>query len=189
MSILLGFVTIVAALLTLAVSATVFQLRSSDAAGNGLAQAFFAVANIALWGTLAILMLLVVFRQQRYALPWGSINTWAILLFMLACAGQLACLGQLTGKQADGWFRVVLQLAVIAPPLAVLMHVMWRTFGLPVPMRVATIGAGVVIAVFSIVALLGLLRPKQVPAREPDANSLSYPALLIRDDSKVVIIR
>src|SRR5262249_12681954 len=59
--------------------------------------------------------------------------------------------------------------------------------GVPMPVRVATVGAGSVVAVLSLVALLGLLRPK--PAPEPDVTSLSYPALLVRDDSKVVIIR
>ena len=187
MSVLLGFLTLVAALLTLAVSATVFQLRSSDPAGNGRAGEVLAVGVILLWGTLAILLLLVALRQQRYDLPWRSINLYAFLLFALAIAGQLACLGQLTGRYVDGWMRFVLQLAVVVTPLAVLTHIAWRTFGVPVPVRVATTHAGTVVAVLSIASLLGFLLPKQRP-REPDASSLSYPVLLVRDDSKVEII-
>jgi hypothetical protein len=142
---------------------------------------------VALWGTLAVLLLFVAIRQQRYNLPWRSINTYAVLLFALACAGQIACLAQLTGRHVDGWFRVVLQLAVVIPPFAVLAHVAWRTIGVPMPMRAATVGAGVVVGTLSLVSLLGLLRPKQT-AQELDANSLSYPALLVRDDSRVEII-
>jgi hypothetical protein len=106
---------------------------------------------------------------------------------VLAAAGQAACLAQLTGRTVDGWFRVVLQLAVIAPALGLLAHVMWRVYGAPLPVRAATLGVGMVVAAFSLASLLGLLRPKS-PPREPDASALFYPALLIRGTSKVEIV-
>lgn len=187
MSILIGFSTILAALLTLAVSATVFQLRASDAAGNGLAEAFLAINMIALWVLLAIVLVLTALRQQRYQLPWTKINVNAFLLFVLGAAGQVACLAQLTGRNADGWYRLVLQLAVVVPPVAILTHIAWRAFGAPVPVRAATLGAGVVVAVLSFSGLLGLLRPKKAVS-EVTVESLHLPALLVRGDSKVVVI-
>lgn len=187
MSILIGFTTILAALLTLAVSATVFQLTASDAAGNGLAEALLAITMIALWGLLALVLVLTALRHQRYELPWAKINRNSFLLFVLGAAGQVACLAQLSGRNADGWFRLVLQLAVVVPPVAILTHIAWRAFGAPVPVRAATVGAGVVVAVLSFSGLLGLLRPKKA-ASEPTVDSLELPALLIRGDSKVVVI-
>jgi hypothetical protein len=187
MSVLLGLTTFVAALLTLGVTATVFQLRASDAAGNGMAQGFLAVNMIALWLVLSITVLLTTLRQQRHPLSWARINLGSFLVFALGTAGQVACLAQLTGRNADGWYRIVLQLAVIVPPVAVLTHIAWRAFGAPVPVRAATLGVGVVVAFLSISALLGFLRPKKA---EPEltADSLEYPALLIRGDSKVEMV-
>ncbi|MEQ1694064.1 MAG: hypothetical protein ABMA00_22430, partial [Gemmatimonas sp.] len=92
MSILLGLVTVLAAFLTLAVGATVFQLRSSDPAGNGLAHVFLTISAIALWVMLAIALGLATLRQPRHPLPWASINLYTLLLFVLAAAGQAACL-------------------------------------------------------------------------------------------------
>lgn len=187
MSIVLGLITTLAALLTVAVGATVFQLRASDPAGNGLAQAFLAGSMIALWLALAIALVLTTARQQRYQLPWTSINISALLLFAFAAAGQVACLAQLTGRNVDGWFRLVLQLAVVAPPVAILAHVVWRAFGAPLPMRAATLGVGIVVAFLSTVSVLGLLRPKPAP-HEPGVDTLSFPALLLRGDSKIEVI-
>jgi hypothetical protein len=51
----------------------------------------------------------------------------------------------------------------------------------------ATLGVGVVVAFLSVSALLGFLRPKK-PQPELTVDSLEYPALLIRGDSKVEIV-
>ncbi|MBL0170117.1 MAG: hypothetical protein IPP90_05190 [Gemmatimonadaceae bacterium] len=187
MSIVLGIVATLAALLTLAVGATVFQLRASDAAGNGLAHAFLAISVVALWTLLALALVLTALQKQRVAPPWASINASALLLFALAVAGQAACLAQLTGRQDDGWFRLVLQMAVIAPPIAALTHIAWRAFGAPVPIRIATVGVGILIGGLSVVSLLGWLRPKPAP-RDIDVHALAYPALLVRGTSKIEII-
>ncbi len=187
MSILLGLFTIIATLLTLAVSATVFQLRASDPAGNGLAQAFLAVSAIALWVVLAIVLVLTALREQRYQLPWASVNLYSLLLFALAAAGQLACLVQLSGRNADGWFRLVLQVTVVASPALILTHVAWRAFGVRVPIRIATLGVGTMVAVLSLVSLAGLLRPRSTPS-QPTVNSLAFPALLIRGESKIEVV-
>lgn len=187
MSILLALVTLLATLLTVVVGATVLQLRASDAAGNGLANAFLAVSMIALWGVLALALLLTALRQQRHQLSWTSVNLFTLALFALAAAGQLACLAQLTGRNGDGWFRSVLQLAVITVPTIVLLHVAWRGFGVPLPSRIATLGIGGAVALLSVVALAGTLRPKPIVIKLT-ADSLAYPALLVRDDTKIEVL-
>ncbi len=182
----LGLLTLVAALLTLAVSATVVQLRASDPAGNGLAQAFLAAGMIALWVVLALALLVAAVRQQRYPLAWSAINLATTVVFVLAVAGQIACLAQLTGRHADGFVRVLLQSVVIGTPVLVLLHIAWRGFGLPIGERVASSGIALTIAVLSVVSLLCVLRPKS--DRPLTVESIFLPALLVRDSASVHIV-
>ncbi|MEQ1692995.1 MAG: hypothetical protein ABMA00_17025, partial [Gemmatimonas sp.] len=137
---------------------------------------------------LAIALGLATLRQPRHPLPWASINLYTLLLFVLAAAGQAACLAQLTGRSVDGWYRVVLQMSMIVPPVATITHVIWRAFGAAVPTRAATLGVGVAVVVFSVLALVGLLRPKPTP-REATVDALEVPAPLIRGTSEAVVIR
>jgi hypothetical protein len=182
-SILLGILVALGTLATLFVGANVFSLRSSDAAGNALAQVFLAVAVIGLWLLIGITLVVAATRPSRVQLQWTAINLASVVLFFGAFAAQIAALKVLSGRNAEGEYRTLVQLAVIAAPTAALVHATWRGLGVPLPSPVATTMVAAVVLVSSVIPVYGIIgpaRPPQVAERDP-LDDLVFPALLIHN--------
>lgn len=105
----------VAALLYLLMAANILGARSSDAAGNGMAQAFCAILSVLLWIVLAIALLI--------ARPHGAVPGWA-----MACLVVLVPLGALSVTIAimlwgekGGWLVVL----PVGAPLLIALFAVW----------------------------------------------------------------
>jgi hypothetical protein len=98
------------AFLWLGLTATVFTLNDSDAAGNGLSQAYGIVIALALWVILAIVLVMAGFKggMRRTA------TAWAMLLHPASGAATIAAILLLSDRTAARWPIVV---PVLLPPL------------------------------------------------------------------------
>jgi hypothetical protein len=56
--------------------ATVASLGRSDAAGNGIAEAYAAIQIIALWLLLTIMTVIAGAKGRRQNLPWSRRSSW-----------------------------------------------------------------------------------------------------------------
>lgn len=183
MNAFLGLLLVLGTLGSLLVGATAFQLRSSDAAGNGLAEVYLVAFQGILWFLLGITLLVAGTRPPRAAAPWGTINVGTFIVFAIAAAGQLAAMVALSHRSSAGVFRLIVQLAVVLPALAVLVHATWRGFGLPLSTGMATWGLAAVVLAGAVAPLPHFLRSR-APA-DPQANpsireaALEYPAVVI----------
>ena len=189
MSIVLAILIALGTLATLFVGANVFSLRSSDAAGNALAQVFLAFAVIGLWLLIGITLVVAATRPSRVQLQWTAINLVTVVLFFGAFAAQIAALKVLSGRNVEGVYRTLVQLAVIAAPTAALLHAAWRGLGVPIPSPVATTMVAAVALVSSVISVYGIIRPAteaQIAERDP-LEDLVFPALLIHNLTSVVI--
>lgn len=182
MNAFLGFLLVVGTLASLAVGATVLQLRSSDAAGNALAEVYLVAFQGVLWLVLAVTLIVACTRPPRTTAPWGAINVGTFVLFAIAVVGQVGAMAALSSRSHGAAFRVVLQLAVILPAFAVLLHAAWRGFGVPLSIGVATWGLAAVVLVSALAPLPVLLRSR-TPVDAEDASiaaaGIVYPAIVI----------
>jgi hypothetical protein len=105
---------LLALLLWAALAATVFNLHSSDAAGNGLAQVYAVVNTFALW--LALLVLTIVAVARGGGAGW--MKAGAMILCVASCAACIGALQLLTarGDAAVKWPVIV---PLLAPPLLI----------------------------------------------------------------------
>ncbi len=100
--------------LWIGVIACLFDLNNSDAAGNGLAQAFTAIYIFVLWAILAILLWI---GSGRQGVPgWSAVA--AILLHPASCAAAFALLHLQSQRDENRWMIVV---PALAPPLLMLI--------------------------------------------------------------------
>lgn len=188
MSALLGVLLALGGLLTAIVGGTTLSLRSSDAAGNGLAEVFLAVSVIALWLLIGATLIVAATRPPRLPLHWPLINASTILLFLIAAGGQFAALQLLSGPRIEGGYRLVVQAAVILTPVVALIHGAWRGMGTPVPVALELAALAVLLG--SAIPLWGLRATPRPVARAPadPIEAVAYPALLLPGLTRVVEI-
>lgn len=189
-NIVLGALVAIGALLTAFVGATAFSLRSSDAAGNAMGEAWFAISVMSLWGLIGVALLIAAGRPPRHQLAWGTVNLATVLLFVGAAAGQLAALQVLSGHRSEGLYRLVVQLAVVVAPAAALVHVAWRGLGAPVSSSAATGAVAVVLAMASLAPAWGLLNPRRaaVAAAADPLVALAYPVVVLHNLAAIDVI-
>ena len=175
--------------MTVAAGATVVSLRSSDPAGNGLAEVYLAAIVIGLWGLIGLSLLVAALRRQRRALPWLPINVATLALFAGAAAGQIGMLQQLSGHGSEGIYRFILQLSVIVAPVAALLHIAWRGLSSQAPNWPATRLAPALVILASVVPLWGLLDRGAPPERSRDRlDEIVFPAVMLREAGSAVIV-
>ncbi len=183
MNAFLGLLLVLGTLGSLIVGATAFQLRSSDAAGNGLAEVYFVVFQGVLWLLLGITLLVAGTRPPRTTAPWGTINVGTFVMFAIAVAGQVGAMVALSGRSHGPAFRLVVQLAVVLPAFAVLIHATWRGFGLPLSLSLATWGVAAVVALSALAPLPHFLASRAPSGSNEDPSiadaALQYPAIVI----------
>ena len=183
MNAFLGLLLVLGTLGSLVVGATVFQLRSSDAAGNALAEVYLIAFQGVLWLLLAVTLLVAGTRPPRTTAPWSSINIGTFVMFAIAVGGQVAAMAALSSRAQGPGFRFVVQLAVILPALAVLLHAAWRGFGVPLSVGVATWGLAAVVLAGAIAPLPHFLRSRSPAGSQEDpsiaAAGIVYPAIVI----------
>jgi hypothetical protein len=92
-----------ALIIWLAVVGNFFSLTSSDAAGNGLTQAFCGIGIVLLW----ILMAALLFMAGSTGRLPGWMKFAALLLHPASCAAAFAVLGLLSSKNASQWMIAV----------------------------------------------------------------------------------
>ncbi|MBC7897338.1 MAG: hypothetical protein H7066_18115 [Cytophagaceae bacterium] len=183
MNAVLGLLLVLGTVGCLIVGATVFQLRSSDAAGNALAEVYLVAFQGALWLLLALALLVAGTRPARTTAPWGTINVGTLVMFAIAVAGQVAAMAALSSRAHGPAFRLVVQLAVVLPALAVLVHAAWRGFGLPLSLGMATWGLAAVVAASALAPLPHFLASRAPTGSREDPSiaeaALVYPAIVI----------
>jgi hypothetical protein len=128
-----------AALLWIALVATLLNLHSSDAAGNGLAQVYAVVNIVALW---ALLLVCVIIAMAGEGGP-GWMKACAALLTLLSGAAAIAAFTLLTDRHADA-ARWVIVVPIILPPLLI-AYALWAFLpalraSLPVPAVALVLG-------------------------------------------------
>jgi len=107
-------VLILALLLWCGLTATLFSLNSSDAAGNGLSQAFAILMIFALWGLLALALLLI--GRQGTMPAW--VGVYALFLLPLSCAASVASVELLRNQ----WFvagRLTIAVPIVTAALMI----------------------------------------------------------------------
>jgi hypothetical protein len=169
------------------------QLRSSDAAGNGLAQAYLVVVVAVTWIVVGI-SLLIAGLQTPHAncppeLPWRAFGWAAAACWALALLGQVAGLAALFDGGSRGALRMLLQAGAGVVPLAFVLHVAWRGLGLPLPATFATLGLLAVVTIGSLLPAVACLARRAAAATAAQQQSIAYPALCLRDDRDVRVLR
>ena len=124
-------------------------INSSDAAGNGLSQAYSVFISIGLWILLAIVLTLAGVRGRMVA--WVPIA--AIVLVPASCAAAIGSMTLLTNPANSRWPIMV---PVLAPAL-ITFYACWVYFGI-LPQFNATAWCGISIVVLSILPWLAMAR-------------------------------
>lgn len=173
------------------------NLRSSDAAGNGLALVYTLFFIGVLWALLGLTLLIACIRRPNPALaatlPWTLIGVAAVVLFLAAAASQVATIAVLADRRTAGVYQLVLRAAVFAAPIAFLAHSAWRTYGPGVPAWTGTWLCAGVAAACIVAPWPGVVRAAR-PAPAPSvpavtrAEDLHYPAILVWDTTRVTPI-
>jgi hypothetical protein len=140
-------------LMTAAIAAAVFNLHTSDPAGNGLAVVYTLAGLAILWSILTILQILASFRPApeytSLALRFAT-----IALFLFAAASQLATLIGLSGRDTHPLLVALLRITVIASPLLLIALALLRSFP---SLRELTPSSAVPWSILAIVAALCLI--------------------------------
>jgi hypothetical protein len=144
------------------------DLRSSDAAGNGLAQLMAAADTLLLWLLLAILMVVAIVNNP---LPW-PIGAAALVLVFVSGVVAMMALGLLTEPRVPPFLWPMI-IPALAPPLIIAFS-FWtlvpsfRT-AIPATAVVAIAGGGMLLLCLAIVPLKYLrdqASQRQLAARE-----------------------
>lgn len=181
LNIAIGLALALSFLATCITGATAFSLRSSDAAGNGLALAYLLVFAAVQWGLLGLSFLLASIRgphaSLQPAVPWPGLTTLAAVLMLIAAAATLASIVLLSDRRVTGPYQLAPQLSLIAGPLAIILHLTWRTYAPPVPGWAGLWLPGAVLAIAAALPWPGIAaRPGASPMT---ADRVHYPALLL----------
>lgn len=184
MTFLIAILVGVAALASLATFAMSLGLGRSDAAGNGLAQAYVVIATLAT----TLLLVAALLIALTFA-PLGSSppTVTTLGLTALALAQPATTLPALFAARNGVGLRTMLAIFACLGQLACVLHAMSRALGVPgsTPMAVAGCAA---------VALLATLLP--IPAwprtrqdRPAGVFAIAFPALVLRPGRDVHVVR
>lgn len=124
MSIFTVILAVVAGFLTIGAAANAGQLHASDAAGNGMAQAFAWFAAIADWLVLTVLLLVA---GARGGFPRYS-GMAMLVAFGLAIAGQVTALQILSASKLENLEGTLLQMVMLAAPALVITRALWGSW-------------------------------------------------------------
>jgi hypothetical protein len=188
MSIVLIVLLVLGLIGCLAIGVMAMELHRSDAAGNGLTEAFLVLGSAATWLVVVVAVGVSLLQSPEDAAP----GPWlAPAGLALACPAQAIGLVVLCRLRQRGLLRSCLQLCVPLVPLAFLLHAAWRG-GLPVPWQVATWGCGAVVVAGSALALGSRAKQRAhraAVARTPGPESIVWPALLVQEGELVRVLR
>jgi hypothetical protein len=194
-AVMLAVVLLVAAGASVLAGVFATQLHASDAAGNGLAQAYFVIVLLVAWAATGIGLATTWFGQphERHGdgMPWGTFTAVACVLFGVAFAAQFPAMYLLTTRRL-GVSSAVLQIVVAAVPLAFVAYAAWRMFALPVPQSLATWGCVALVIVGSALPIVVLIASPSRAAVAPAApwqHRVVYPALLVQGTKGVRVVR
>jgi len=134
---------VVALFLYAAMAQSAGSSRSSDAAGNGMAQAFGVIFAVLLWIVLAILLLIA----RRH----GAIPGWAMacLVVLLPLSVFGVSLSIALWSERGGWLIYL----VFATPMLLTLYATWARFPTLQELLPANIPNGVIVAVLAIAAI------------------------------------
>jgi hypothetical protein len=118
MHVLGKILVLLAILLTSIVGITVFNLQSSDAAGNGLAEVYCLGEIVLLWTLLGALLTIVSVRGGFRT----SSAVVAVAVFLLAATSQVAALMVLGNRYTNAALELCLQVIMIVSPLLVILQ-------------------------------------------------------------------
>jgi len=162
------------------------QLHASDAAGNGLAQAFY-VGGLALqWLLVAIAVVGSLWIPATEPMPGATRHLVPVALSAAFAAPLLAhafALPWLFDADNRGVRRTIVLVASALPPLALLAFVAWRGGFLPV-LDVVAAFAGPAIAVAASLTTIGVSVSSRRSRRRRSAvtvTTLAHPLLLLHD--------
>jgi hypothetical protein len=167
--------TVLALLFWLLLLSALPDLRSSDAAGNGLAQLMAAADTLVLWLLLAILMVVAIVNNP---LPWPVGIAAFILVFVSGVVAMMA-LALLTEPRISPFLWPMI-IPALAPPFIIVFS-FWtlvpsiRT-AIPAPAAIAIAGGGMLLLCLTIVPLKYLrdqASQRQLAAREQYATDLA----------------
>ncbi len=124
MSIAAAVLIVLAGILTVGVAANVASLHSSDAAGNGMADAFAWFQAVANWGILAILLLIC---SARGGFP-GFSGVAMLIAFLFGMVAQVFALQILTASKVHGAAATLLPAVLLMAPVLILVRAAWGIF-------------------------------------------------------------
>jgi hypothetical protein len=162
MSVLAAILIVIGAFLTIGVAANVSSLHASDAAGNGLADAFAWFCAIAAWLVVLVLLLMCAARDgyPRYS------GIGALLAFVLGIAGQVTALQILTGSKAEGAAATLLPIVTVAVPALFLARAAWGILPAVRTLAPGTAGAWAPLLLVILISLVPFAyRPKYAAER------------------------
>jgi hypothetical protein len=108
----------VTGLLSVLLAAWVWDYHEGDAAGQGLTQAYSALAALLLWLLLGALLTLC---GVRGALP-GRVKFYVALVFVVALTGQFLSFSMLSGTSKGDFADVILRSIVMLSPWLVILY-------------------------------------------------------------------
>ena len=188
---------LLAALLVVAVGGSALaalfgtQLRASDAAGNGLAMAWFAIAVLIGWGATAIVVLVAPFlaphARHPADVPWRALALGVGGAFVAAGVALVPTIGLLARGEVPTACRAMLLVLVAAVPFAVALHAAWRLFAWSLPDAVAM---HAVLGMVAAGAVAPWLAKALAPRREvPAVHRVVHPVLVFTAANTVHVVR
>lgn len=180
-----------ASLLAMAMS---FGLHQSDAAGNGLGQAYVVIALGIGWALLALTLLFVLLQAPHADvvgdLPWPWVTFATVVLAGLGLGAHLHALACLFGGRKIGSRAALLRGTFALVPGALALHAAWRLAGLPLPTAVPLWGcAGAVLGSAALAFTTSAKRRREAHGDQLTFAEIRYPALLLQGRSAVHVLR
>jgi hypothetical protein len=167
---------LVAGLLTAGIGANVDQLHRSDAAGNGMADAFAYLFTVAVWIILGILLLMC---GARGGFPRYS-GVAMLFAFSLGIAAQVVTLRILTESRAEGAAAILLPMVTLAAPVLLIIRAAWGIFP---PLRAAVPELAGGWAPILLLALISLVPFPFLPSYATRKAAQQADAAILRQES------
>ncbi|MBL8897748.1 MAG: hypothetical protein JNM84_08975 [Planctomycetes bacterium] len=149
----------------LCIGAMAANQRGSDAAGNGLAQAYLVVGELITWSLLALLLLFALLRAPHHehdpARSWLPLDLGCVLLFLIAAPSQLPASYLIGQSRTPRLLRALFAAAASAVPLAFLAHIAWRVYAWPSGEPLVAMFGSVPVLLVSALAWRMVSRPKR----------------------------
>ena len=173
-----------AALASLGTFAMSLGVGRSDAAGNGLAQAYVVVAFL-VTSLLTVVSLLLALAFDPPALAAASATTLG--LAGLSGIQSVTTLPPLFANRNGPGVRATMASGACVGQLACLLHVLWRALGVGLPAALAVGGVTTVVLLTTVAPILRWPRPPQ--QRANGVFAIAFPALALRPRQTVRVVR